>query len=98
MVICKILSPLLFYNFAEIYIYIYLFQFKNLLSQSNLAKQYLSNELTIFAPSDNAMNKYNGLKDDQFILNHMGKLTNSLEMAPKKCQKLRKCVFTQLQL
>merc|ERR1711936_282629 len=46
-------------------------QFKNLLSQSNLAKQYLSNELTIFAPSDNAMNKYNGLKDDQFILNHM---------------------------
>ena len=59
---------------TEIYIYIYLFQFKNLLSQSNLAKQYLSNELTIFAPSDNAMNKYNGLKDDQFILNHMGKL------------------------
>ena len=40
--------------------------------QSPLASQYLSNELTVFAPSDGAMAKYTGPKDDQFILNHMG--------------------------
>lgn len=49
------------------------FQFKKLLMESPLASQYLSNELTVFAPSDAAMAKYTGLKDDQFILNHMGK-------------------------
>ena len=49
------------------------FQFKNLLMQSSLASQYLSNELTVFAPSDGAMAKYTGPKDDQFIMNHMGK-------------------------
>ena len=41
--------------------------------QSSLASQYLSNELTVFAPSDGAMAKYTGPKDDQFIMNHMGK-------------------------
>jgi len=45
--------------------------FKNLLMQSSLASQYLSNELTIFAPSDGAMAKYTGPKDDQLIMNHM---------------------------
>ena len=40
---------------------------------SSLASQYLTNELTVFAPSDAAMAKYTGKKDDQFILNHMGK-------------------------
>ena len=48
-------------------------QFKNLLTNSPLAKQYLANELTIFAPSDTAMEKYTGPQDDQFLLNHMGK-------------------------
>ena len=62
-------------------------QFKNLLTQNPLASQYLMNELTIFAPSDNAMNKYQGPKDDQFILNHMGKLVpNPFEVLPEKCQ------------
>ena len=38
-----------------------------------MASQYLLNEVTIFAPSDGAMAKYKGPKDDNFILNHMGK-------------------------
>jgi len=46
-------------------------EFKKLLEQSTLASQYLSNELTVFAPSDSAMAKYSGPKDDHFILNHM---------------------------
>jgi len=46
-------------------------EFKNLLQQSDLASQYLLNEVTIFAPSDGAMAKYKGPKDDNFILNHM---------------------------
>lgn len=55
-----------------------LFQFKKLLMESSLASQFLNNELTVFAPSDAAMAKYNGLKDDQFILNHMGMSSNSI--------------------
>lgn len=50
-----------------------LLQFKKLIQSSQLASQYLQNELTIFAPSDTAMAKYTGEKDDTFILNHMGK-------------------------
>jgi len=46
-------------------------EFKKLLQESDLASQYLSNELTVFAPSDGAMAKYTGPKDDRFILNHM---------------------------
>ena len=52
-------------------------QFKKLLEQSSLARQYLQNELTVFAPSDTAMAQFQGAKDDQFILNHMGKLLSS---------------------
>ena len=48
-------------------------EFKKLLEKSTLATQYLQNELTVFAPSDTAMAKFKGAKDDQFILNHMGK-------------------------
>lgn len=48
-------------------------EFKKLLEKSPLATQYLQNELTVFAPSDTAMAKFKGAKDDQFILNHMGK-------------------------
>jgi len=46
-------------------------EFKKLLEKSPLATQYLQNELTVFAPSDTAMAKFKGAKDDQFILNHM---------------------------
>jgi len=46
-------------------------EFKKLLKASELASRYLINELTIFAPSDGAMAKYKGPKDDNFILNHM---------------------------
>jgi uncharacterized surface protein with fasciclin (FAS1) repeats len=46
-------------------------EFKKLLDKSTVPKQYLQNELTIFAPSDKALSKYVGPKDDQFILNHM---------------------------
>ncbi len=53
------------------------FQFKRLLQESPLASQYLQNELTIFAPSDKALQKYVGPKDDQFLLNHMGKKNNT---------------------
>ena len=48
-------------------------EFKRLLEQSSLASRYLENELTVFAPSDTAMAEFKGTKDDQFILNHMGK-------------------------
>ena len=48
-------------------------EFKKLLEKSPLATQYLQNELTVFAPSDTAMANFKGAKDDQFILNHMGK-------------------------
>ena len=48
-------------------------EFKRLLEQSPLASRYLENELTVFAPSDTAMAEFKGTKDDQFILNHMGK-------------------------
>ena len=37
-----------------------------------MASHYLQGELTIFAPSDRAMRKYTGPKDENFILNHMG--------------------------
>ena len=56
----------------------FLFQFKNLLLESPLASHYLQGELTIFAPSDRAMRKYTGPKDDNFILNHMGQFVNYL--------------------
>lgn len=46
-------------------------EFSKLLVNSPVASQYLQNELTIFAPSDKAMRKYVGVKDDQFIINHM---------------------------
>jgi hypothetical protein len=43
-----------------------------LLLESPVASHYLQGELTIFAPSDRAMRKYTGPKDESFILNHMG--------------------------
>ena len=39
-----------------------------------MAKEYLQKEVTIFAPSDAFMEKYDGPKDEQFILNHIGTL------------------------
>ena len=48
------------------------FQFKQLLVNSPIAKEYLQKEVTIFAPSDAYMEKYDGPKDEQFILNHIG--------------------------
>ena len=42
---------------------------------SPTAKEYLQKEVTIFAPSDAYMEKYNGPKDEQFILNHIGART-----------------------
>ena len=50
-------------------------QFKQLLVNSPTAKEYLQKEVTIFAPSDAYMEKYNGPKDEQFILNHIGART-----------------------
>ena len=50
------------------------FQFKQLLVNSPMAKEYLQKEVTIFAPSDAYMEKYDGPKDEQFILNHIGTL------------------------
>lgn len=60
------------YLFALFYIFIFSFQFKKLLLESPQASHYLQGELTIFAPSDRAMRKYTGPKDENFILNHMG--------------------------
>ena len=51
-------------------------QFKQLLVNSPTAKEYLQKEVTIFAPSDAYMEKYKGPKDEQFILNHIGKEVN----------------------
>ena len=40
---------------------------------SPTAKEYLQKEVTIFAPSNAYMEKYEGPKDEQFILNHIGR-------------------------
>ena len=37
------------------------------------ALQHMDGELTIFAPSNDAMKRYKGEPDEQFVLNHMGK-------------------------
>ena len=39
-----------------------------------LHSAYLDNYVTVFAPSDGAMDMFEGIKDENFILNHMGKL------------------------
>jgi len=47
-------------------------QFMALLKNSEgLPNAYLDNYVTVFAPSNDAMNAYTGLKDENFILNHM---------------------------
>ena len=49
-------------------------QFLNLLKSSRgVHTAYLENYVTVFAPSNDAMNKYKGSKDENFILHHMGK-------------------------
>ena len=76
-----------------------MFQFKNLLTKSPLASQYLANELTIFAPSDTAMEKYTGQQDDQFLLNHMGKFLTvsshkwSIDKVPKNVSSAREAIL-----
>ena len=35
---------------------------------------HLSSHLTVFAPSNEAMEAYQGAKDSSFILNHLGEL------------------------
>ena len=77
----------------------FMFQFKNLLTKSPLASQYLANELTIFAPSDTAMEKYTGQQDDQFLLNHMGKFLTvsshkwSIDKVPKNVSSAREAIL-----
>jgi len=47
-------------------------QFLNLLKSSRgVHTAYLENYVTVFAPSNDAMNKYKGSKDENFILHHM---------------------------
>jgi len=47
-------------------------QFTNLLkTNEGLHNAYLDNYVTVFAPSNDAMNAFKGLKDENFILNHM---------------------------
>ena len=49
-------------------------QFTNLLKQvKGVHTAYLDNYVTVFAPSNDAMNKYKGPKDENFLLHHMGK-------------------------
>ena len=51
------------------------FQFTNLLKTTEgLHKAYLDNYVTVFAPTNNAMNSFGGVTDENFILHHMGRL------------------------
>ena len=38
-----------------------------------LHKAYLDNYVTVFAPTNDAMNSFHGVKDENFILHHMGR-------------------------
>ena len=50
-----------------------MFQFTNLLQRTRgIHQAYLDNYVTVFAPSNDAMNQYQGLQDENFILHHMG--------------------------
>ena len=52
-----------------------LFQFASLLKLTEgLHLAHLDNFVTVFAPSNDAMEAFGGVKDDNLILNHMGKL------------------------
>ena len=52
-----------------------LFQFTSLLnSTEGLHLAHLDNFVTVFVPSNDAMEAFGGVKDDNLILNHMGKL------------------------
>jgi len=47
-------------------------QFTNLLKTTEgLHKAYLDNYVTVFAPTNNAMNSFGGVTDENFILHHM---------------------------
>ena len=39
---------------------------------------HLDNFVTVFVPSNDAMEAFGGVKDDNLILNHMGKLLRHL--------------------
>jgi len=55
-------------------------QFTNLLKTNDgLHNAYLDNYVTVFAPSNDAMDSFSGLKDENFILNHMVSSTISQE-------------------
>ena len=55
------------------------FQFTSLLkSTEGLHLAHLDSFVTVFAPSNDAMEAFGGVKDDNLILNHMGKLLQHL--------------------
>ena len=43
-------------------------------SKEGLHTAYLDNYVTVFAPSNDAIDMFEGVTDENFILNHMGKL------------------------
>ena len=51
-----------------------IFQFSSLLTREDDARIYTQGEVTIFAPSDDAMGRYEGSKDARFVMNHMGEI------------------------
>jgi len=56
-------------------------QFTNLLKTNDgLHNAYLDNYVTVFAPSNDAMDSFSGLKDENFILNHMASVYPKLEL------------------
>ena len=57
-----------------------IFQFRELLkSTKGVHTAYLDNYVTVFAPSNDAMDLFKGQKDENFILHHMGKTETKLK-------------------
>ena len=51
-----------------------IFQFLSLLQNTpGLHSEHLNQFVTVFAPSNDALDNYHGEIDEQFILNHFGK-------------------------
>ncbi|TRY68541.1 hypothetical protein TCAL_07251 [Tigriopus californicus] len=46
-------------------------QFIQQITNTPTATQFIQNEITVFAPSNDAMNKFDGPKDENFVRNHM---------------------------
>lgn len=68
--------------------FVLLFKFSKLLEIDGLHQAFLARQVTLFAPTDSALRKYDGPRNENLILNHMTNIALSVQQLPEKLTSL----------